>query len=136
MRSGSTPVERLVERPCDGVDDRGLGLAVGVGARLRLGLADEAGVAVHAHEHVVRAAHAARREPRRTPVGQRERDRLDAGDPDGARERLSAASVAGSVLNCTSPVPSLSRHNLGSGDAWSNTNQVSIEYVLNMNGSG
>ena len=113
--------QRVAEGPAHGVDDRGLGLAVGVGARLRLGLADEAGVAVHAHEHVVRAADAARRESRRAPVGQRERDRFDAGDPGGAHERRRIGAHVHSSK-------------VGSGNATSNTNHVSIGYVLDMNG--
>ena len=71
----------LGQRPAHRADDRGLGLAVGVGPRLRLGLADEPGVRVHAHEDVVGAAHPPRREHGQAAVGQRERDRLDRGDP-------------------------------------------------------
>ena len=48
------PLERRPEPVADRGDDRGLRLAVGVRPRLRLGLADEAVVGVHAHEHVVR----------------------------------------------------------------------------------
>ena len=85
----------VVKAAADGVDDRGLGLAVGVRPRLRLGVTDQAGVGVHTHQHVVRAVHASRGELWRAAVRQRERNRLHRSDLDRAGERRGGLSRRG-----------------------------------------
>ena len=111
--------QRRGERPADRGDDRGLRLAVVYGRGWASAWPTSPASVCTRTSTLSALAHASGRELRRAPVGQRERDRLDRRDPDRARA-------------CDRIVRAASRHRR-QDDASGNTNQVLIDYVLNMN---